>query len=387
MSRQPSTYAAVTESLPDTERTPLLATPDPTIRPLSASSLSDEEASPVQAHDEPKQKPTSIISIVAVFLIGVFVANAEVSFVLATNGTIASEFDKLSSSSWLISSYTLATCTCQPIYGRVSDIYGRKSVLTVAYVLFAVGCAVCGIATSFAVVLLGRIISGMGSAGVFALSSIIITDLVPLREVASWRSYLNIAATSGRSLGGPIGGYLADTIGWRWSFGGQSPLLMVAVILSWILVPAGQPEPTGDHQKQRSRLARVDFLGILFLALTVIAFLMPLTLGSLDIPWNHPLMIAPLGCCIVFGCLFVATEKHWATEPVFPLHLLRKRAVVTAYLAYLYQILAQTAMMFTVPIYFQVTANVSSTVAGTHLLPAFFGNVAGGLCAGVCIRR
>ncbi|KAI9692323.1 MAG: hypothetical protein M1822_006554 [Bathelium mastoideum] len=374
----------------DPESAPLLTAPDPATSTTSwLPAHPDAEAAHLPSAGGQDQTPVSIISLVAIFCVGSFVSNADASFVIATHSTIASEFDSLSFSSWIMSTYTLAACISQPIYGKVSDLYGRKSVLTAAYVLFALGCALCGLATSFRLVLLGRVVSGIGGAGMSALVTIIITDLVPLREVASWRSYLNIAATSGRSLGGPIGGYLADTIGWRWSFVGQAPLISVAIILSLVLVPASQPNlDANDNQgSKRSRLARIDFLGALFLALTVLAFLVPLGLGGEKVPWSHPLVISCFGLCLVFGCLFVVTEKYWATEPIFPLHLLRKRAVVTAYLALALQITAQGGLMFNVPIYFQVTDAVSSTVAGAHLMPAFVGNVLGGLSGGVVIRR
>ncbi|KAL1608007.1 hypothetical protein SLS60_002946 [Paraconiothyrium brasiliense] len=100
----------------------------------------------------------------------------------------------------------------QPLYGKLSDIYGRKSLLLVAYVLFATGCAVVGVAQSMGHAILGRVISGLGASGMTALVSVLITDLVPLRDVATWRSYVNIAATTGRSIGGPLGGWLADTL-------------------------------------------------------------------------------------------------------------------------------------------------------------------------------
>lgn len=80
--------------------------------------------------------------------------------------------------------------------------------------LVLTGCS--GVASQMGMVILGRAISGMGGAGTMTISSIIITDIVPKREVATWRAYVNIAMTLGRSLGGPVGGWLSDTIGWRW---------------------------------------------------------------------------------------------------------------------------------------------------------------------------
>ncbi|KAF1981182.1 MFS general substrate transporter, partial [Aulographum hederae CBS 113979] len=340
--------------------------------------------------------------LLPIFLLGIFISNADISLVLATHPLIASHFHALPSSSYLVTSYTLASCISQPITGALSSIYGRKPVLTASYLLFAVGCLLCGVAPTFWMVLLGRVVSGIGGAGMYVLVTVIITDLCPLREVATWRAYVNIAATMGRSLGGPLGGWLADWVGWRWSFAGQAPLVMVALVLSVLFIPeatagvgksgsdeeGGQEgEGRGEGEKKKSRLARVDFAGAGLLTLTVLALLVPLTVGGQKLPWTHPLIIASFVGCGVAGTLFYFTEQYWAVEPIFPLHLLRNRDVLTAYGAYAFQTSAQMGMMFTVPTYFQVTNRVSSTIAGVHLMPAFFGNVIGGLSAGFAIRK
>lgn len=154
-----------------------------------------------QAADEPSTS-VAIWTVVPVSLLGVFVANADGSLVVASSQQIASEFNTLSNASWIITSFILAQCATQPLYGKLSDIFGRKNNLTVSYLLFAAGCLLCGIGRTYGQVLAGRAVSGMGGAGMTALVSIIIADMVPVREVASWRSYVNVAATVGRALGG-----------------------------------------------------------------------------------------------------------------------------------------------------------------------------------------
>lgn len=138
------------------------------------------------------------------------------SFVLATYGAVSSEFNDLGAGSWLISAFILAQCVAQPLYGKMSDIYGRKSCLQTAYILFALGTAMSGLGRSMGQVIVGRAVQGAGGAGMVSMVSIIITDLVPLHEVASIWSYVNILQTTGRSCGGFIGGLLTQTLGWRW---------------------------------------------------------------------------------------------------------------------------------------------------------------------------
>ena len=164
-------------------------------------------------------------------------------------------------------------------------------------------------------VILGRVISGAGASGMTTLVSILITDLVPLREVASWRSYVNVVATTGRSIGGPLGGSLADTVGWRWSFLGQVPLASIAIFLVYITLPTTTQElPAGPKQ---SKLARIDFLGAALMTLSILCLLFPLEIGGVRIPWSSPLIFILLGFAVLFGGCLLVTEVWYAKEPIF----------------------------------------------------------------------
>lgn len=148
--------------------------------------------------------------------LGVFISQADTSLVLATYGKISSEFNDLESGSWLLSSYMLAMCISQPLFGKLSDIFGRKKCLQVAYTLFAIGTAGSGLGRSMSQIIVARAVQGAGGAGMVCMVSILLTDLLPFHEVAVYRSYVNVVQTVGRSCGGAIGGLLASTVGWRW---------------------------------------------------------------------------------------------------------------------------------------------------------------------------
>ncbi|KAH7258700.1 major facilitator superfamily domain-containing protein [Fusarium solani] len=347
-------------------------------------SASDCESAPQP--EEPKPYSHAFIArVVIALLIGVFTSNADGSLVLATHPVIASEFGDLADSSWLFISFMLAGAASQTVYGKLSDIFGRKAILMFCYGLFALGW---GIGQSMWQVILGRVISGSGGAGMTAMASVIIAadqvDLAPLREVASWQSYMNVIATVGRSIGGPLGGLLADTIGWRWSFLGQAPIFAASMVICGLLLPS----TSHDTQESSigSRLARIDALGALLLGATVLSLMMPLEIGGQKIPWSHPIIFALFVAGIVLAVAFVLVESRWAKEPIFPLRLLRNAQVTKSYLMVAAQAGAQLAMMYTVPIYFQVTQRVSSTIAGAHLFPAVIGNTIGGIAAGIIIN-
>ncbi|CAO2650235.1 Nn.00g015270.m01.CDS01 [Neocucurbitaria sp. VM-36] len=347
----------------------------------------DEEARiDSTCNTRPGTTTTSVGRIVCVLLIGSFISNADGSLLLATHPIIASEFNALHDSSWLLTSFALAQAATQPLYGKMSDIYGRKSMLLIAYALFAFGCGLVGIGGSMSTLIFGRVISGAGSSGMSALVSILITDLVPLRDVATWRSYVNIVATTGRSIGGPLGGWLADSVGWRWSFLGQVPLAGIATILIAVILPSRLHHHL-DDRPQGSRLARIDFIGATMMTLSILGLLIPLEIGGDRVPWTSSTILILITASAVFGALFLATEAWVAKEPILPISLLRQRGVVVSSFVMVFQSAAQIGLMFAVPLYFQVTTGATNTVAGAHLVPAVAGNAIGGVISGIIIHR
>lgn len=217
-------------------------------------------------------------------------------------------------------------------------------------------------------------------------------DLLPLRDVASWRSYVNIVATTGRSLGGPLGGWLADVIGWRWSFFGQVPVVVFATILCAISLPDSKPKDSAleyqdlEPKTRWQQLGRIDFKGCIIFTAMILAFLTPTELGGVHLPWSHPIIISLFAASIALLALFIWVEKR-AAEPIIPLEIFHKRDAVLSYLVMGVQTAAQVGVMYSVPLYFQVTARTSNAEAGAHLFPAVAGNAIGGLLSGVLIKR
>ncbi|KAJ6030194.1 tetracycline-efflux transporter [Penicillium canescens] len=328
----------------------------------------------------------SVGSIIVVLLFGEFVSNADSTIVMAAAGSISSGFNRLQDASWLATSFALGAGAVQLIYGKLSIIYGRKPVLLASYFLLALGCVICGIAPTMSIVIIGRVISGMGGAGIMTMGSIIILDVVPKRDFASWRAVVNISMTLGRSIGGPIGGWLTDTVGWRWVFLSQAPLLGFAAIIVIIFLRLAPRSDTVEGDLRPS-VRRIDILGAILLASSVVSFTLLIDRGGNVFAWSskYALMLAVSG--LSFLAAFAYYESYMASEPIFGLRILRLPNVSMCYLISVLQTAAQSSMMFTIPLYFQVTADAPTTVAGAHLVPAVLGNAIGGLVAGWFIRR
>lgn len=157
---------------------------------------------------------------------------------------------------------------------------------------------------------------------------------------------MNVVATMGRSIGGPLGGLLADTIGWRWSFVGQGPLTLLAIILVALKLPpsTGKAGLVLQQKGQPSRLRRIDFVGAFSIALTIVTLLGALSLGGQDFPWSHPYVVAPAIISVVSAGFFALWEIKYALEPVFPPSLLVQRDVATSYAVSALQLGAQSSV-------------------------------------------
>ncbi|ROW07674.1 hypothetical protein VMCG_03348 [Cytospora schulzeri] len=361
----------------------------------------DEEASietpvtPVEPTDKGSYgnlSPRAILWIVLPMLLAVFIANADTSIVMATHALIASEFMALESSSWLFTGFMLASTATQTTFGQLSTVFGRKPIIIICYAVFGLGCLLVGTADSMVAAIIGRVLSGSVSAGTNVLVSLVITDLVPVREVATWNSYVNVVAVIGRCVGGPLGGGLADMIGWRMSFIGQAPIFLLAILLCWSALPNIKPKRQGKQpadvvEPKRSKLRQVDFLGSALLTTFLVLILLPLEIGGTKVAWTDPcipILFCSGAVCLVF---FVMAEKYWAANPLLPLSLFCNRHTVVAFLILALQVAAQLGMMFSVPLYFQTTQKMSNTAAGARLLPAVIGNAVGGIMSGYFIRK
>lgn len=178
-------------------------------------------------------------------------------------------------------------------------------------------------------------------------------DLLPIREVAQWRAYVNLVATLGRSLGGPLGGWLVDVIGWRWSFFGQVPPILLAIFLVAIFLPNLTSTNTDtlapvdlSSANQKSKFSRIDFKGSILFALTILALLLPIELAGTKLPWSHPIILSLLVLSGVLLFVFVAVEKR-QEEPILPLEIFHKRDAVLSFLILGFQTAAQLGVCLT----------------------------------------
>ncbi|KAK8138357.1 Vacuolar membrane amino acid uptake transporter fnx2 [Apiospora sp. TS-2023a] len=324
--------------------------------------------------------------------IGIYLVAMDQTLTIATYGKMGSDLNALNNTSWIATSYFLTLTTFQPLYGRLSDIFGRKECLLFAYSVFGIGCLGCGLAQDIVQLLTERVaqciargVAGMGGGGMNAVVSILVTDLVSLRDRGVWQGYINIVFTAGIASGAPIGGLLADSIGWRWAFAGQFPI----AILAWVAVfTVVQSPPKSDDARQhwRQKLLRIDFLGAFALSAAAFVLLFGLDNGANE-GWGRPVTVVPLALTPVLFGVFVLIEVKVATDPFAPGHVILHPPLLAAYGSNFFGVAAQMGVFFFIAMFYQAAMALTATQSGLLFVPSTVLGLVGSLGGGLMMKK
>jgi EmrB/QacA subfamily drug resistance transporter len=230
---------------------------------------------------------------------------------------IVSDLGGLAHLSWVVTAFLVASTTTTPLYGKFSDIYGRKPAFMVSIIIFLLGSVLCGLAQGMTQLIVFRAIQGIGAGGLITLAQTTIGDLVSPRDRGRYQG-LFAAVFAGCSVAGPLlGGFITDALSWRWIFYVNLPVGAVALIL--IAVGLRKHRHAGTH--------RIDYAGALLLIAATCCALLVLSWGGSVYPWTSaPILI--IGAAAVLLCAALALVEARAAEPVLPLHLFTNRVFV-----------------------------------------------------------
>ncbi|CEQ38765.1 SPOSA6832_00235 [Sporobolomyces salmonicolor] len=246
--------------------------------------------------------------------VGTFLSALDGTIVATTLSVIGSEFRVSQSISWLGTSYLMSQTAFQPLYGKASDLAGRKAATLFASVIFLLGSLACGLSRTYPQLIAARAFAGIGGGGLTTsslLSSIVTSDLVPLRKRGVYQGLGNVVYAGGAAIGGPLGGWLGDSIGWRWAFLIQVPICVIhfAIVFWKVNIPSG-PGSTVE------KLKRIDYLGSVTLVSSVALLLIGLSLGGNEKPWSAPLVWGSIAGGLVVLLLFLVVETKIARDPI-----------------------------------------------------------------------
>ncbi|KAF2091338.1 MFS general substrate transporter, partial [Saccharata proteae CBS 121410] len=322
---------------------------------------------------------TRLLLTMGCIWVGVFLAALDSTIIATLSAPISDSFNSFTLFSWLASAYLIANAAIQPLSGRLTDIFSRRTGLVISNILFAAGNLICGLAKTEWVMIFGRVVAGMGGGGLMTISTFVTTDLVPLRRRGLWQGFGNLFFGLGSGIGGVFGGWINDALSWRWAFLIQVPLVILSAILVYFTVKVPVKE------KNMSPIRRIDFLGSFTLVASLVLLLLGLNSGGNVVPWTHPLVLVSLPLSAAFLLAFIFIEDRVAKEPIIPVRLLLHRTVWTACLTNWFTTMSIFAILYYGPIYFQVRG-LSATQAGVRIIPQSIGTALGSVGVGLITK-
>ncbi|KAI1080139.1 major facilitator superfamily-domain-containing protein [Whalleya microplaca] len=347
--------------------------------PLQPRQKTNEGGESDQIHDQSSRLPFHRLMIAYTCLAFIFfISYFDVNSVSTALPAISHSLDAGNTITWTGTAYLLGQTVFQPLYGRLSDIFGRKPVLMICISFLIFGDILCGFAQNMIWLYTCRALSGIGGGGISSLVSIIVSDLVSLKERGKYQGMLSAAIGLGSSTGPFIAAaLLRDPEGWRWTFWVSPILAAGCMVLTWIFLPL---KPVVGSW--REKMAKIDWLGI-FTAVTGIVFLLvPINSGGSTFPWNSPLVISMLTIGGLFCILFGFIEKRLARIPIIPSRLFSDKSTTALYFQSLLYAWVWHADLYFIPIYFQDVRGYTPLQSATFILPlllfqSIFGVISG----------
>ncbi|KAK0619657.1 major facilitator superfamily domain-containing protein [Immersiella caudata] len=353
----------------------------------SQNGTAREDQPLLRAPEEQSWKPPrGFIWIQVAIMSNVFLYGFDGTITAATYATISSEFDAANTASWLTTSYLVTSTAFQPLYGRVSDIFGRRICFFISTITFALGCLGCGLVNSIVLLNCMRALTGFGGGGLMTMATIVNSDMIPFRKRGMYQALQNGMFGFGAICGASFGGSIADGIGWRWCFLLQVPISVFALTVGALVVknPEGGFDLGGGV---RDVLTRVDFTGSLLLVTAISIQLVGLSLGGNELPWGSPWVVSSLVGSFVLFAAFIVVEARTRAIPIIPLRLLRGKLPGLVQFANVCVGLSAYAYLFNLPLFFQIVLLDSATTAGARLAIPSLATPIGGLVAGVVMSK
>ncbi len=309
---------------------------------------------------------------------GMFLAMLDQTIVGTALPRIVQELGGADLYTWVVTAYLLTSTITVPLYGRLSDVYGRKPLLIIGVGLFLAGSALCGAAQDMTQLIAFRGLQGLGAGALLPLSLALVADLFPPGRSGRVQGALGGVMALSYIAGPFLGGVFTDTAGWRWAFLVNLPigLAVLAIVVARLPHTAGQ-----------GRGARPDYLGIAVFTGAIGALLVGLTeKGRGDQAWTDAPVLWPIAAAAAGLALFVLVERR-AAEPIIPLELFRDRTYALANAASFLTAFCLYAGVVFLPRYFQEALGLSATESGLRIYPLMLGMVAGSMVTGALISK
>jgi EmrB/QacA subfamily drug resistance transporter len=319
----------------------------------------------------------SLVAPFAALLLAMLLASLDQTIVSTALPTIVGDLGSINDLSWVVTAYLLTSTVSTPLWGRISDLYGRKQLFLGAIVLFVGASALCGAAQSLTELVACRALQGIGAGGLMTLAMAIVGDLVSPRERGRYQGYIQMVFVLASVAGPLLGGVFVDQLSWRWVFYVNLPIGAVALLLASRALPRASGSGT-EH--------RVDYTGAALLSAGISALILLTVWGGQQHPWTSPLILA-LGAGSVLALAGFVTCERRAAEPLLPPRLFASRSFVLVCIVLFLSTCAFFAAIVFLPVYLQVVTGVGATKSGLLLLPLLLGATTSAMLSGRLIAK
>ncbi|HEX6473626.1 MAG TPA: MDR family MFS transporter, partial [Candidatus Limnocylindria bacterium] len=277
---------------------------------------------------------------------------------------------------WAFTSYLLTATISGPIYGKLSDIFGRRPIFIIGVSIFLLGSILCGLSQEMWQFIVFRGLQGLGAGALFPVALAIIGDIFAPSERGKYQGFFGAVFGLSTLIGPALGGFITDTWSWHWIFYVNVPIGVVVLFVIWRVLPP-------HHEAGVDR--NIDYPGAFFLAAALVPFLIGFTNKQFG-EWTDPDVGGLIALGLLFAAVFVFIESR-AKEPIVPLSLFRMRAFTASVIAFFLAAMGFFAAVVFLPRWFQFVLGSSATESGYQILPLLAGLIIAAVSAGQIVAR
>jgi EmrB/QacA subfamily drug resistance transporter len=323
-------------------------------------------------HVDPRARTEILIAI----LLAMFLSALDQSIVGTALPTIVTQLRGNDYYTWVVTIYLLTATISGPIYGKLSDLFGRRPMVMIGVSIFLIGSALSGLSQEMWQLVAARGLQGLGAGAIFPIALAVIGDLFTPAERGKYQGLFGAVFGVSFLIGPALGGLLTDNVGWHWIFFVNLPIGAVALVIIWRLLP-----PIKHPERARS----IDYTGSAVFAAALVPILIGLT-NKQTMDWTNPQVGGLLLVGLALSAVFVWVESR-AAEPILPLSLFRNRSISVSLIAVFLAGFGFFGAIIFIPRWFQVVLGSSATQSGYQLLPLLAGLIFSSVVSGQVISR
>ncbi len=311
-------------------------------------------------------------------LLPVFMGSLDNTILASALPTIGREFGDVHNLPWLVTAYLISNTAITALYGKISDIRGRRVTLLIAISLYMAGSIVCALAPNMVVLILGRVLHGLGGGGLTSTGMVVLGDIAAPKERGKYYGYFSATYTTAGACGPVLGGFIAEYLHWSVIFWMNIPLGLIAIALTLTLL---------RHLPRHERPHKLDFLGAGLIMAASSSFMLALSMGGVNYPWGSMPILGLFAAAVLLGIAFIVRLRT-APEPLIPLSILSDREARLAVAANAFGWGPIVGLHIFLPMYLQNIVGLAPASAGLSVLMlAVTLNISAGITGTILPRR